>query len=805
MYLKTVVSFVCSFYLLSGSEIFDFDINKNYKSKIKQKIENLLPKDFKNPGLIPPNQQTRDDEDLYGSWIAIDLLYYEDISFTNGTSIIDSADFETLGFVFYDDNTMDIWTEDGDYEEVDTFDWFTENDSLYTIDNVNHDDEIVAWYDITDNNELVIRVEDTEMFPGYPVYLEYIFEYEGEVDDDGAPECILDCPGINEAGEPVDFAFCEWFTGIDGDVCFDDCDQETTEELSELFDICEECIADPEYCDDDGGNDEECEELGEIFCESGDFMDQESCENNIICAWDEDQCWYACENDENCDCDGDDGGYEEYGCGDPDACNYDPDVYYYYDDCIYPEDYGWCDCDENIVDCNGDCGGDDFESCTIMYFESAGFYENSDCSGELITTMPGICIHEGYDEYSFIYLNEDDCLSSGGFWLEANTCYSQLWELMSEEECNENNGLSLEYGESCQFEQMPSQEECESQYGYFDTYTNECFLSDEYSCDQLGGIWEYIYFCITFIELPDVDNEDDCSDDYGNYGVWLEAEEFFENDIPNLYFSNDGTVSESCEYGCQLMDLPSQEDCENAGAEFDSWGECYFEEIPTPEDCEGQNGYYDYYNNECEIYDEEDCLSLSGYWDGNTECYVEFEGACIELNGLWYEGLCPTGEYEINEESMIISYYDPESGPGVSEAVLILELDENGNWDALQWDIQDWYGYGNCIGMTWSSSPTDLSINDSEITMPLGMYINSVYPNPFNPQTEIHYTIPKTEDVTISVFDITGKKVVVLKSEMQNAGEHSIIWNAEQMSSGVYFIRLQTDDKIKSQHVILLK
>ena len=66
MYLKTVVSFVCSFYLLSGSETFDFDINKNYKSKIKQKIENLLPKDFKNPGLIPSNQQTRDDEDLYG-------------------------------------------------------------------------------------------------------------------------------------------------------------------------------------------------------------------------------------------------------------------------------------------------------------------------------------------------------------------------------------------------------------------------------------------------------------------------------------------------------------------------------------------------------------------------------------------------------------------------------------------------------------------------------------------------------------------------------------------------------------------
>ena len=44
----------------------------------------MLSKDLKKSSLIPSNQQTRDDEDLYGSWIAIDLLYYEDISFTNG-------------------------------------------------------------------------------------------------------------------------------------------------------------------------------------------------------------------------------------------------------------------------------------------------------------------------------------------------------------------------------------------------------------------------------------------------------------------------------------------------------------------------------------------------------------------------------------------------------------------------------------------------------------------------------------------------------------------------------------------------
>lgn len=805
MNLKIVISIVCSFYLISASEIFDFDINKNYKTKIKQKMQNMLSKDLKKSSLIPSNQQTRDDEDLYGSWIAIDMLYYEDIFFNNGTSIIDSASFETLGFVFYDDNTMDIWTEDGDNEEVDTFDWYTENDSLYTIDNVNHDDEISAWYQITDNNQLILREENTNIFEGYLVYIEYIFDYEGEIDDDGPPECLLDCPGINEIDDSNELAFCEWFTGLDGDVCFNDCDQEIMEELNDLSASCEDCLADPENCDDDGGNDENCIEEGEYFCESGDFFDEQSCEDNSICAWDEDQCWYACENDENCDCDGDDGGYEEYGCGDIDACNYDPDVYYYYDDCIYPEDYGWCDCDENIVDCSGDCGGDDFENCTIMYSESAGFYENSDCSGELITTMPGMCILEGYDEYSFIYLNENDCLSNGGFWLEANACYSQSFEIMSEEDCSENNGLPLEFGESCQFEEMPSQDDCESLYGYFDEYTNECFINDEYFCDQLGGIWEYVYVCIFFNELPGIDNEDDCYDNNGYYGIWLEEEEIFEGGPPNLYFFNDDTLAESCEYECQLMVLPSQEDCENAGGYYDSWGDCSFEDIPSQEDCEANNGNYDYYNNECYIYDEVDCLLLNGFWDGNAVCDTDNENSCLALDGSWYEGLCPTGEYEINGDSMSITYYDPDNGPGVSEAVLILELDENGNWSSLHWNLQDWYGYGNCVGMTWSSSPTELSINDSEFYIPLEISINSIHPNPFNPKTQINYTLSIQTDVNISVYDIKGKRVDELSMGQQRTGKHSVTWNAKHLSSGVYLIRLKAGDKIESKPIILMK
>ena len=72
-----------------------------------------------------------DDEDLFGSWVAVDMLIYEDNSFTNGYSVIDSADFEVLVFTFYEDYTLDLWFEYVDYEEIEYYNWYTENDSIY--------------------------------------------------------------------------------------------------------------------------------------------------------------------------------------------------------------------------------------------------------------------------------------------------------------------------------------------------------------------------------------------------------------------------------------------------------------------------------------------------------------------------------------------------------------------------------------------------------------------------------------------------------------------------------------------------
>ena len=76
--------------------------------------------------------------------------------------------------------------------------------------------------------------EEVETFDGEL----YLMDDEGG--DDGPPECVLDCPGIDEAGEPFDPGFCEWFTNIQGDACFDDCDD--NEDMNFMFEFCD-CLS----------------------------------------------------------------------------------------------------------------------------------------------------------------------------------------------------------------------------------------------------------------------------------------------------------------------------------------------------------------------------------------------------------------------------------------------------------------------------------------------------------------------------------------------------------------------------------
>jgi hypothetical protein len=88
--------------------------------------------------------------------------------------------------------------------------------------------------------------------------------------------------------------------------------------------------------------------------------------------------------------------------------------------------------------------------------------------------------------------------------------------------------------------------------------------------------------------------------------------------------------------------------------------------------------------------------------------------------------------------------------------------------------------------------------------------LNQNYPNPFNPSTTIYYSIPEDAKVSIKVYDILGTEVTELVDEIKTAGYYEAVFNASNLSSGVYVYRITalSGDKLlfsQSKQMTLLK
>jgi hypothetical protein len=79
------------------------------------------------------------------------------------------------------------------------------------------------------------------------------------------------------------------------------------------------------------------------------------------------------------------------------------------------------------------------------------------------------------------------------------------------------------------------------------------------------------------------------------------------------------------------------------------------------------------------------------------------------------------------------------------------------------------------------------------------------YPNPFNPETVIKYTIPNSGRVTIRLYNVLGKEIKTLADEHKESGSYEIKFNAEELSSGVYFYKLESGEYSKIRKMILLR
>jgi hypothetical protein len=86
-----------------------------------------------------------------------------------------------------------------------------------------------------------------------------------------------------------------------------------------------------------------------------------------------------------------------------------------------------------------------------------------------------------------------------------------------------------------------------------------------------------------------------------------------------------------------------------------------------------------------------------------------------------------------------------------------------------------------------------------------GFALHGNYPNPFNAATTISFTLASGSDVSLAVYDVLGRKVAQLYDGQLNTGSHRITWNADDMSSGIYFYRLSVNGRENAGRMTLLK
>ena len=108
-------------------------------------------------------------------------------------------------------------------------------------------------------------------------------------------------------------------------------------------------------------------------------------------------------------------------------------------------------------------------------------------------------------------------------------------------------------------------------------------------------------------------------------------------------------------------------------------------------------------------------------------------------------------------------------------------------------------------GGVFRSIQSTTVLDDITTEIPFLFELKQNFPNPFNPSTTIEFDIPEPGYVSLKVFNIAGQEVATLVNNELSPGTRKIQWNAQNISSGLYFYRLETKGYIETKKLVVMK
>ena len=125
--------------------------------------------------------------------------------------------------------------------------------------------------------------------------------------------------------------------------------------------------------------------------------------------------------------------------------------------------------------------------------------------------------------------------------------------------------------------------------------------------------------------------------------------------------------------------------------------------------------------------------------------------------------------------------------------------------DGLYFDVTFLSYSGGDTGGGFSYSRTSVTLGVDEPKTPTVFTVSENFPNPFNPTTTFEYDLPKASDVTLRIYDITGREVNQIQFFQKPAGKHRFVLNGADLPSGTYFVQMKSGDFVKTRKMVLLK
>src|SRR5262249_34367765 len=115
------------------------------------------------------------------------------------------------------------------------------------------------------------------------------------------------------------------------------------------------------------------------------------------------------------------------------------------------------------------------------------------------------------------------------------------------------------------------------------------------------------------------------------------------------------------------------------------------------------------------------------------------------------------------------------------------------------------YNSGGLNTTTCSGALPAIAKNDSKKEAQLACYSLSVFPNPSSSSSTISFSLPQQQKVSVTIFDVSGKLVKSFPETDYSGGEHRLTWNAENLSSGSYVLRMETLKSVETRKLVVIK